>query len=142
MYEYKGEKEINSMVNEVYHELEIVKDGKVLVRYQTKDLYSGGVYYREIAELIDIEDIDLSNKINIYPNPFVTVLSLKSDLDFTSQDITILNIEGKDVTNQFSLKLTNGNQIKMSSNKSLKKGVYFVVIFSDNYIISKKIVKF
>ena len=141
MYEYNGEKEINDMQKEVYHELRIVKDDKVLVRYQTKDLYSGGVYSRDIAELIDVEDIDLSNKIIVYPNPFTTDFSLSSGLSLTAQNIILLNVEGKDVTNQFQLQLINENHFKISLNKSIKKGIYFIVIRTKDYIFSKKIIK-
>lgn len=141
VYEYVLEKQLDSITKEVYKELGIIHKDKLLVKYQLKDLYSNGAFYREIAEIILVEDIDLSEKISIYPNPFSEKFSLTSKDVSLLENITILDATGKNVTNSFQIIITAENEINIEAKRNLKKGFYFILITTDEYVLSKKVIK-
>lgn len=141
LLEYKEIKGISEFATEKYYELRILKEEKILAIYQTKDLYVGGVYYREKAEIISLQNIDLSTRFVLFPNPFENETMLETKDNIVDKNIVVLSAEGKDVTSQFQFVVFTNNKIKITSKSNLKKGVYILSIITDEYVLSKKLIK-
>ena len=106
-----------------------------------KDLYAGGAYNRELAEIIEVPNLDLSEKITAYPNPFKDQIILAGEKEILSQNIEVLSLTGKDVTDNFNFITLTENRIKITPKNKLKKGIYIIKISTDDYFVSKKIIR-
>jgi hypothetical protein len=95
----------------------------------TKQTYTVVVYR---AESVGIEFIEVSETINVYPNPTYDILNVVSDLQI--KQIDFYDINGKVVK-----RLTNPEQSISVAN--LSKGVYMLQIQTDKGIAVKKITK-
>jgi endonuclease I len=83
---------------------------------------------------LSVEEFDLTNKINMYPNPVAdNSLHITSVKDL---DIKIYNLLGKLVLEK-SITPTN-DEINISN---LKSGVYLVKMNSDNHTVTKKLIR-
>ena len=81
---------------------------------------------------LGVEDNELANSINLYPNPSDNFVTINSDKSI--QKIEVYNITGKLVK-----RLTNFEN-KISIN-NLSSGIYFLKFSSDNATAVKKIIK-
>ena len=141
IYESKYSKKIKESITENYSELIVVKKGEILIRYQVKDLYVGGAYNRELAKIVEIPNLDLSNSIAVYPNPFKSQVILVGNKDIFTQNVEIIDITGKSVTNDFDIHILANNRVKVVSKNKLKKGVYIIKLFAEDFFVSKKLIK-
>lgn len=82
-----------------------------------------------------IEPEAFSNSAKIFPNPFNNVLFVDELLPGPGADYSIYNLMGQKV---------NGGSLKGNTITGLDKlspGQYFLILFSDNYFITRKIIK-
>lgn len=84
-----------------------------------------------VANIFDVP----SNKITIYPNPVKDILNIDFK-DVSNYNITVFDVNGK-VVNNFST--INSNNAKIDA-QNLNSGVYYVLIQSDNFTVSEKII--
>lgn len=84
---------------------------------------------------VNIDEVNLYNKIKCYPNPVFDKFTIESE-SLTNISLEILNSQGQSIK---KIKLTNNvNNINL---KELPKGLYIIRIYTDNGIIEKKLVK-
>jgi hypothetical protein len=87
---------------------------------------------------LDMDDADMDNQlsvINLYPNPIIDELFIKTD-NARNLKVEIYTISGIKV---YSENLANG---KSSVNvKSLSSGIYLVKVYDEQNVITKQIVK-
>jgi len=141
IYEYVAENKINEITKVVYRELGVMKNGVVLVRYQVKDLYSNAAFYRTVAEIIEAEQISLEKRVKVYPSPFKNTFLLSSKSIVLPQNIVVVDVIGKDVTSQFQIIAISESKINVKVKRFLKKGIYFIKLVTDDYVVTKRVVK-
>ncbi|NLA24780.1 MAG: PKD domain-containing protein [Bacteroidales bacterium] len=113
-------------------------------------VYSGGVWQtavqkfgyatstdiRPVACLVDIEDIMINTKINIYPNPASDQVNIDlSEFNYRNANIDILDITGKVIHN----KKLEANESYSFSVSNFGAGLYFIQITADGKRITKKL---
>ena len=83
---------------------------------------------------LSVDNYNLNSSIKLYPNPVSNNLSVKISNNLNIEKVEIIGITGK------LIKETNfiNNSI---STQNLKNGIYFVKIYSDKGISTKKIIK-
>jgi hypothetical protein len=125
----------------------LLSDTTVLGSYSAGDVaYANGIfhfvwkgsnkiYYKSasLSNLLSISDnSSMASKINLYPNPASTILTIDTDLKI--QKIKIIDITGKNVKS-FTPKT---NAINVSD---LPDSIYFIKIFGEEDTITQKFVK-
>ena len=89
-------------------------------------------FYSEYTNQLDIEDIELANAIDIYPNPAGDILFIKSEIPLTKVEFySILGEKVKEINRDFKAITLN----------DISDGIYIVKIQSENRSVSKKIIK-
>jgi hypothetical protein len=83
---------------------------------------------------LSINENELQNLIDIYPNPVIDVLFIKNNTGIKIERIAVYNILGKVVLRENN----NFNNLNLSD---LTSGILFVKIETENGIITKKIIK-
>jgi hypothetical protein len=81
-----------------------------------------------------IEQI-LAKNLNIFPNPVTNKIQIQSDLNLQPSIIKIVNILGEEV---LILPINNTSELDVSS---LKNGIYFLSIYSNNQFYTQKFLK-
>ena len=118
--------------NFVFRAIKFSKDyaaftGKDLTPTKTVEINVNG----NTCETLSIHPFELSNNINIYPNPTTGIISISTALSIDK--IEIYNTLGK------LIKVVFDN--KNITLKNSYAGVYFIKIYSGNTIVTKKIIK-
>ena len=85
----------------------------------------------------NITDINKSNDVIVYPNPFKDFTSIYLPKNITTFNVYIIDIQGKVIK---SLQNISQNQISINA-KDLHSGFYYIKIVSDNKIFTKKIIR-
>lgn len=92
----------------------------------------------EYSTLLSTEDLELENIIDLYPNPVLNYLTIKTN-EFSLKNIAILNSLGQEIKVIDFRENSNLENIDLSA---LNVGIYYVKIRSDeNQTIIKKLVK-
>lgn len=135
-------------------------DTEVSLNYNTEGMEEG-VYYADIiisdgtsdvtipVELIvdltiDIEDIIFSSNLEMYPNPFISELSISLYSDFNQIGaIYMYDIAGKlvDVISARESLNTGQNTLNFNVDKSIPSGMYIIKVSTPNEDIYGKVVK-
>lgn len=90
-------------------------------------------FYSDYTNQLDIEDIELANAIDIYPNPAGDILFIKSEIPLTKVEFySVLGEKVKEINNDFKVIPLN----------DISDGIYIVKIQSENRSVSKKIIKY
>lgn len=92
----------------------------------------------------NIDQINYSQDINCYPNPFSDYLIADFNLKSLSTDseIKLINAQGITVKTFKANQLGHGkNHVKFDNLEMLPKGIYFVKILSDGAISTQKVIK-
>lgn len=90
------------------------------------------------CESLSTSDFNLTNDIQIYPNPFNNHISIALGSDYQNVKTTLVDVTGK----QFYSKTFTGNTIEINQLDSLSSGMYFVTVELENgKTITQKIVK-
>ena len=86
------------------------------------------------TDVSNIEDWE-SNKINIFPNPFTSIITIKNTVEVNR--CQIFDMSGRMVS---SIKIEDGQQLNLSH---LKSGVYNIQLFDEkgNFVVSRKLIK-
>jgi Leucine-rich repeat (LRR) protein len=85
--------------------------------------------------------IDLCEEIDVYPNPVQDVLKIRINQDMQNVNMSLFNMQGKQIYNQSYKNLFLGNvgQIDLSA---FKRGMYILIIKADNELFkTMKIIK-
>lgn len=105
---------------------------------------SYGVYLDDLqltgTSSASINESDLINSVNIYPNPTNGVLNIELNKNFgESVEVTVSNISGQLVySNQFES--VGDNEIKTIDISDLEKGAYTVQLITENAVLNRKLV--
>lgn len=91
----------------------------------------------------NISEINYSNQINCYPNPFDEYIIADFTLDSkTDAEIRLINSQGKIIKSIKSNNLNVGvNHIKFDNLDILSKGIYFIKISVGGAVITQKVIK-
>lgn len=81
-----------------------------------------------------IENIFLSNKIKIYPNPFYSQTTLQTDFFLDNATLIVVNVFGYTVK---QMKNISGTTVTLKRD-NLPSGLYFIQLVEDNKIITTK----
>jgi hypothetical protein len=76
------------------------------------------------------ENLSLNNQISIFPNPVIENLKIETSLTVNKAEIT-----------DFTGKMINSTNAKIINCKSLTNGIYYIKIYTNNGIVTKKFVK-
>ena len=79
-----------------------------------------------------IKSISENTSLNIFPNPFTSETTLKTDFNLKDATLTIYNALGQEVNN---IKNISGQEIKLSRD-NLVSGIYFIRLTLDNKVIA------
>lgn len=85
----------------------------------------------DFCSILSVDDYDLSNKIQLYPNPTNNIITVNSDFE-------IDNLEVYDLFGKIIISIENSKTINI---KDLTSGMYFIKIYSDDKFGTKKILK-
>ena len=83
------------------------------------------------CSILSVDDYDISNEVQLYPNPTSNNISVNSNL--TIDKLEVYDLYGKLITS-----IVNSKSINI---ENLASGMYFVKIYAGNKIGSKKIIK-
>lgn len=87
-----------------------------------------------ITVLLSKNENNLSQKLQVYPNPVNNVLTIKNDKNLKVNALTLFDINGREVVN----KLNNIENIDVSN---IQSGIYFLKFETENGIFIEKIIK-
>lgn len=99
----------------------------------TKDNVANLYYIKTVYNTVDVES-QLDDNITLYPNPFASDLHIKVKDNTTIERVTIYNLTGQLV------KRVDGNTTTINLSH-LNRGVYFVIVHTNNGIIKRKVVQ-
>ena len=112
--------------------------GNVYVSGTSRDLNSSGILTIKYSNTVGIEDfsIGLNTIVNVFPNPFVSSLTIKVNKELKNAVLIIYDVIGKE-----ALKITNiDSQIILLKRGSLAAGIYFFrLLEKDQDLASGKI---
>jgi len=80
---------------------------------------------------LGVEDIDLDKLVKIYPNPTSNYLNIKSSIVVITK-ISVFDLQGKNVL----IKINNLDSINVSN---LNRGIYFLKLETNQFVLTKKI---
>lgn len=89
-----------------------------------------------VDDTLGTKEVDLTDKVNIFPNPVVNHLNVQLDATLKNAQVKIFDAMGAVVYDNDSFK--NNQKIDMSAFSS---GIYMVYVKSDQGIITKKVIK-
>lgn len=90
----------------------------------------------KLVSLTGATENNIKENVKLYPNPVVNSLNITIPEYFKSATVSLLNLNGQELTSQQLLQ--NNVVIDMSG---LSSGIYFVKVVSDTFIEVKKIIK-
>lgn len=100
------------------------------IYYKLKQVDFNGNFKFSNIKVIQLEN-NISAKVNVYPNPATTSITIKSDQQSTKSTYRLLNIDGK--------LIHEGNVFQSNVDVSnLPRGIYFLSILEDGEIIETK----
>lgn len=105
--------------------------GEFIVSLTATNTCGTNVYTDTVSILIvNTNEIDNKTAITIYPNPAINYINIKSN--YTITNVLITSVHGSEVMN-----VKNKSIINVSE---LEKGIYLLIINTDNGIITKKLI--
>ncbi len=78
--------------------------------------------------------------VNISPNPFKNALSITVEHNLSNVLLQITNMEGRIIQSKTIPQINSGKKVVMST-ESLRSGSYFITLSSDNFNVTKHIIK-
>lgn len=99
-------------------------------RKQINNQDSGASFNIVFQSILGVDDFDLSNKVNIYPNPTSDVINIQSQL--TIDAVELYDVIGK--------KVLRTNQTQSINISHLQTGVYFLKVTENEGSLVKRIV--
>lgn len=89
-------------------------------------------YYSDFDSSLGVEDQQFAKSISCYPNPIINILTIDSEMPLTK--VEIYSILGK------KLKQVNSD-FKSIPTGDISNGVFTVIIYSENSLTTKKLIK-
>jgi len=86
---------------------------------------------------LSIEEEELTAAISLYPNPNKGIFNINNSSLITLEKVVIYDIRGRLMA---KFDMTNASRIKTINLQGASKGMYFVNIYSDKAMITKKII--
>jgi hypothetical protein len=86
---------------------------------------------------LSIDDLELENSITIYPNPAKNQFFIKNESLINLNKVIIYDVSGRLIS---KVDLTNAQKTVTINLQAASKGLYFVNIYSDNAMITKKLI--
>lgn len=91
--------------------------------------------------ITDISEDQLSNKLNIYPNPATDNLNIKFELEKASElSLAIKDVLGRNILNITKGEFPAGIHTNSFNTKNISNGTYFIELVSDDRIVTKKVI--
>lgn len=112
-----------------------VSVGEIVVVPENQVQSSTGIIgiLAQTQQPLEVPQLDLSNKIKVYPNPTTATVYFETDRSLTSEKVSVFSISGQLVTQ----KQIKANALDLSE---LSSGIYLIQ-FADKNINSFKIIK-
>ena len=86
---------------------------------------------------LSVDDDELENLITLFPNPVKEQLFIKGAPSINLEKVVVYDVSGR-LINEYDI--SNTSRIKTISVLGMSKGVYFVNIYSDSAMITRKMV--
>jgi len=115
--------------------------GKVWAKAQSQQLvnYSDSLLINITTDPLSVNDIDLLQMIDIYPNPAKDAITIALGKDHPELAVSVFNVDGKILRN-YNLKPNSGNLFQLSL-KDYQAGIYFIQFKGEKVNLTKKIIK-
>ncbi|MEM8908276.1 MAG: T9SS type A sorting domain-containing protein, partial [Bacteroidota bacterium] len=88
-------------------------------------------------QFVDVDEVDLDNKISIFPNPATDIVNIQSTLDEPVTQVEVYNTLGELMLSD-NVHIANGNQHQVDLS-ALSTGVYFMNLFVEEQFTTRKI---
>lgn len=113
--------------------------GNVQIRNEsgTPSCFSGKSAMETYDCNLSVTDQELENAISIYPNPTNGIFYIKNRSAISLDKAIIYDVSGRLILEQ---DISNDSNLKTINLVGVSKGMYFINLFSDNGIISSKLV--
>lgn len=111
-----------------------VSVGEIVVVPQNQTQSSSGIIGILTQTQLEVPQLELSEKITVYPNPTMSAIYFQTDTNLTDEKISVFNLSGQLVSQK---QITANNSLDLSD---LSTGVYLVQ-FTNKKINSFKIIK-
>lgn len=126
--------EVYNATTDPYMELISIPNGTQSgIRTDKCDLWDESVNFQGCTSSLSIENQNIENKINVFPNPSNSILNIKFSSSIENFEISIYNTNGQKV-----LYSKDNKQIDISQ---FKNGIYLMKITDNETIYSFKLVK-
>lgn len=93
-----------------------------------------GILAQVNQQTLEVPQLDLNNKITVFPNPTTSVISFQTKVDLVNEKVSVYNLSGKLVSKK---QVSAENSIDLSD---VANGVYLIT-FENKKINSFKIIK-
>ncbi len=111
-----------------------VSIGEIVVVPQNQSQSSSGIIGILTQTQLEVPQLELSEKITVYPNPTTSVVYFKTDSILADETVSVFSISGQLVSEK---KITADNALDLSE---LSTGIY-LIRFTNKKINSFKIIK-
>tara|TARA_B100000029_G_scaffold450424_1_gene474362 strand:- start:302 stop:598 length:297 start_codon:yes stop_codon:yes gene_type:complete len=89
----------------------------------------------------DISEDELSNMLNIYPNPVTNNMNIEFELEKASElSLAIKDVLGRNILNITKGDFSAGIHTNSLNTINLSNGTYFIELVSEDKIITKKFI--
>jgi len=110
-----------------------VSVGEIVVVPQNQSSSSSGII-GILVQTLEVPQLELSEKITVFPNPTTAIVYFQTDVTLTDEKISIFNLSGQLISEKT---ITAGNALDLSG---LATGIYMIQ-FTNKKINSFKIIK-
>jgi len=111
-----------------------VSIGEIVVVPQNQTQSSSGIIGILTQTQLEVPELELSDKITVYPNPTTSVVYFQTEADLGNEKISVFNLSGQLVSQK---QITADNALDLSE---LSTGIYLIQ-FTNKNINSFKIIK-
>jgi hypothetical protein len=113
-----------------------VSVGEIVVVPQNQTQSSSGIIgiFAQVTQILEVPQLELSEKITVYPNPTLSSIYFQTDTNLTDEKISVFNLSGQLISEKH---LTADNSLDLTE---LSAGVYLLQ-FTNKNIQSFKIIK-
>jgi hypothetical protein len=101
---------------------------------------NGGVWKCALANILGIENISVNNRINIYPDPATTQLTIQTTMFHNVVAVSIMNVLGQEAASPPAPLQRRGEDAVIDVS-GLSAGIYFLQLKSENRSIAKMFIK-
>ncbi|WP_445454143.1 T9SS type A sorting domain-containing protein [Flavobacterium sp. 25HG05S-40] len=111
-----------------------VSVGEIVVVPENQTQSSSGIIGILTQTQLEVPELELSDKITVYPNPSTSVIYFQTEVNLGDEKISIFNVSGQLVAQK---QITSDNALDLSE---LSNGIYLIQ-FTNKNVKSFKIIK-